>query len=710
MTREPGDLPDAAVFRAAGVRRTERDLPEGRHWSPRVSQASGSSSEPEVAPMRHALIVSLSLAALSCAAQARAAETPPATPTPAPDVAGPAAANAPSDVVVVANRSAEPLDTVGQSATVLTLPQIRADQEPVVSDILARTPGVAVVRNGGPGGFTSLFIRGAESDQTAVLIDGVKLNDPSSPGGGFNFADLLVGDITRLEVLRGPQSTLYGSQAIGGVVNIVTADPTRPLQGDAQIEGGSYSTGYAKAGVGGTDGPWTWRLAANAYSTGGISAFDKALGGKENDGYRNQGLAGRLGYAFTPDASLDLRGLYIQSHVKLDGFSTPTFSFGDDAETGVTRESIGYAGLNFGLMDDQLKNRLAVQYTLVQRDQYDPTQFPPKTFDGRGTNARAEYQGTYAIAPGWQGVFGAESERESITTSSPAFDFPPGKPPIKADDTTNSGYGQLRIEAAPGLNLTGGVRYDDHSTFGGHATGQASLAWTLNGGATVVRASWGQGFKAPTVFQLVSDFGNTALRPERANGWDLGVEQKAWGNRLDLRATYFGRDSTDLIDFVSCFSTTQPNCANGRFGFYDNVHKARAQGVELAAALRPTPGVELSANYTHLDDRNRTPGANFGKDLARRPRDAANAQASYRWPFRLTTAVAVRYAGTSFDDAGNFTRLKAYSVVDLRASYPLAPGLELYGRVENLFDKVYETTFQFGSPGRAGYLGLRASF
>src|SRR5580698_9546677 len=184
-------------------------------------------------------------------------------PAPTPDVAGSGAANAVTEVVVVANRAAEPIAKVGQSVTVLTLPQIQADQEPVVSDILARTVGVTVTRSGGVGEPTSFNIRGATTDQTLVMIDGVKLDDPSAAEGGYDFSDLLVGDVSRVEILRGPQSTLYGSDAIGGVVNIVTADPTRPLQGDAQIEGGSYGTVYAKAGVGGLDGPVTWRLAAN---------------------------------------------------------------------------------------------------------------------------------------------------------------------------------------------------------------------------------------------------------------------------------------------------------------------------------------------------------------------------------------------------------------------------------------------------------------
>ena len=662
--------------------------------------------------MRRTYILSVSVSALALAATAASAQA--SAPAPAPDIAGAGVANAAQEVVVVATRSPQFLDKVGASVTVLTLPQIRADQELVVSDILARTPGVTFSRNGGVGETTSLRIRGAETDQTVVLIDGVKLDDPSAPGGGYNFGDLITGDISRIEVLRGPQSTLYGSQAIGGVVNIVTADPTRPLQGDAQIEGGGYSTGYAKGAVGGRDGALTWRLAGSDYTTTGISAFDKARGGKEDDGYHNQSLSARLGYQFSPDVSLDLRGLYLQARNKYDGFSTPTFSFGDDSEFGTTRETILYSGLNFGLLDGRLKNRIAGQYSLTQRDNYDPADAPiTKTFDGRGTNARLEYQGVYTFAPGWLGTFGAQHERSAITASSPAFDFPPGfPPPVKADVTINSGYGQLQAEVIPGLNLTGGLRYDDHSTFGGRTTGDAAAAWALNGGSTILRASYGRGFKAPTLYQLYSPYGNLTLNPEQAEGFDGGVEQRFWSGKVDLQATYFHRDTDNLITFVSCLSAgrtgrciTQPN------GFYNNVARSRADGVELTGAVRPMTGLELTANYTYTNAEDRSPGAaTYGKDLVRRPRDTANLGADYVFPFEINAGVAVRYAGHSFDNAANTTRLKGYTLTDVRLSHPLGHGLEVYGRVENLFDKAYETTYRYGSLGRAGYAGLRAVF
>ncbi len=658
--------------------------------------------------MSRALHLPVLFTTLLAAWSAHAAEAPPPS---APDVAGAGVATAVDPVVVVANRTAEPADTVGQSFTVLTLEQIRADQEPVVSDILARTPGITMSRNGGVGEVTALNIRGAPTDQTLVLIDGVKFDDPSSPAGGYNFADLLVGDIARMEILRGPQSTLYGSDAIGGVVNIVTAEATKPLEGDISVEGGSYGTYSAKAAIGGRADKLSWRLSATDYATTGVSAFDEKFGGRETDGYNNQGVSGRIGYEISPDISLDARGIFINSRADYDGYSTPTYAFGDDGESGTTQEAIAYVGLNANTLDGRLKNRLAGQYTSTLRDTYDPADAPiTETFHGLGTNARVEYQGVLAIAPGWQGVFGAQHEQSNMTTSSPAYDAP-GAKPVTGQATIDSGYAQVQARALPGLNLTGGLRYDDHSTFGGHTLGQASAAWSLNGGDTVLRASWGQGFKAPSLYELYSPYGNLGLNPEQATGWDGGVEQRFWERRIDVQATYFSRDTTNLISYVSCLSTSAPNCANGRYGYYANVAKAQARGVELTGAVRPLAGLEISANYTHTDATDRSPGAaTFDKELARIAPDTANAEASYRWPIKLTTAVAVRYAGDSYDNAANTVLLRAYTLVDLRASYPVNHNLELYGRIENLANTHYENAYQYGVLGRAVYVGVRAAF
>ncbi len=662
----------------------------------------------------------LSLAALSLAAWGppltAVAQTAPVAPT--PDVAGSAAATEVETVVVTANRSPRPIDQVGQQVTVLTLPQIRLDQETSVADILARTPGVVVTRNGGPGQTTSLNIRGADSDHTLVLIDGVKVNDPSSVGTGYDFANLTTGDISRIEVLRGPQSTLYGSEAIGGVVNVITSEATRPLEGDVQAEGGSYGTAYVNGGIGGRQGPATFRLGAYYQSTDSVSAFDRAFGGREADGFHTAGASGRFTYDLAPDVQFDERAYYTFSRAEFDGFDTPSTgfaAFGDDAEFGRTQQVVDYTGLNVAALGGQLKNRIAYEYNELDRRTEDPNPGPSyqsgdkATFDGLGRSQTFDYEGSYAVAPGYDLVFGAQDERSQFSTESPAF----FTPLTKANVSIASGYGQITGQVLPNLTLTGGLRYDAHSTFGDHVTGQASAAWVARPG-TILRASFGQGFKAPSLFQLYGANGVLTLRPESANGWDASVEQHLLDDRLVVSATYFGRKTTNLIDFVFCASAAQPGCTPARlaaFGFYDNVARNEAEGVELQADWKPLDALEFTGNYTFDDDEDRSPGSpTRGDQLARRPKNTANLSASYLWPVKLRTTAAVRYAGRSFDDSADSLLLKSYTLLDLRASYPLSANLELYARAENLTDKRYETAFMYGTLGRAGYGGVRLKF
>ena len=731
MTREPGDLPGAVVLRSAGVRRAIRGFPKETAMSPRVRGRAVSTQGPlhepdlpknvrpvvnEEAVVRFSVpsptfLLLLALAApISAGAQGLA--NGQAAP---PDEAGEAAANGAGGIVVTAIRSPLPARQVAASVTVLTAQQIQRDQETSVGDILARTPGVNVTRNGGPGETTSVFIRGAESDETVALVDGVKVNDPTDPGTGYDFANLITGDIARIEVLRGPQSTLYGSEAIGGVVNIVTADATRPLEANLQAEGGSYGTSYANGAIGGKEDGYDWRLSGYSDETKGVPCFDEALGGRRPCAYHTAGFSGRFRYDLTPDLQLDQRVYYTWSRSDFDGYDTPSFNFGDDSEYGHTQQMVDYTGLNLSLFGGRLNNRLAFEYDDIDHKNEDPGQpGATVTFVGLGRTETVEYEGSFAVAPGYQAVFGAQSERSSLVADSPAYQ----PAPTRANDTINSGYGLITAKPLETLTLSGGVRYDDHSAYGGHTTGQASVAWSLNQGNTILRASYGQGFKAPSLYQLYSEYGNLALRPEQADGWDAGIEQRLLDGRLDLQATYFDRTTQDLIEFVSCYGTgapgeTQQMCdryaAVG--GYYANVDKARAQGVELQGNWRLTDRMDLSASYTYDDAVDRSAGSpSDGLQLPRRPKNTANLTAGYVWPIKLRTDLAVRYAGESFDDAVHTYPLKSYALLDLRLSYPLRKNLELYGRIENLTDQRYETTYQYGTLRRAAYAGVRASF
>ncbi len=655
--------------------------------------------------MKRFLISTTCFFALTVAAQAQLQAPQYSSAAPDPDVAAKGVLDI-DEIVVSATRTPTEIYKVGSSITVLTEGAIKDSQALVASDLLAQTPGVSFSRNGGVGGTTALRIRGAETDQTVVVIDGVKLNDPASTGGGYNFANLLTGDIERIEILRGAQSTLWGSQAIGGVVNLLTAAPKKPVEVSGDVEGGSYGTGSAGAAIGGAQDRLVWRAAARTYTTDGISAY---ANGKEPDGYRNVGASGRLRYDITDDVAVDLRGVYSRGRNKFDGFPPPTFSFNDTREFGITKEFVGYAGLNFAVLEGRVKNRVAYAYTDTKRGQFNPDQaVTTRTFDSAGKNKRLEYQGSAALAPGWEAVFGAEHETSSFRSASPTSAVP-APAPSAASVTLDSGYGQVQASLAEGMTLTGGLRYDSHGTFGSRALGQAAAAWALNDNTTILRTSFGQGFKAPTLYQLYSVYGNTKLNPEKADSFDGGVEQHLFGGALVLNATGFYRTTSNQIDFVSCPSTNVL-CVQGKPGVYDNISRTRAKGVELAGSAK-IEDLKVQANYTLTDVTNQSAGAaNFGKRLARRPQDAANLWVTYDWPRNISTGFTLSYEGSVFDDAANRNLLAAHTLLDLRAGWEFIKDIEVYGRVENLTDKIYQTTRNYGSPRRGFFGGVRAKF
>nr|WP_313041144.1 TonB-dependent receptor [Brevundimonas diminuta] len=665
--------------------------------------------------MNRTAFATLAAASLLAAAPAFAVETVDQQAA-APDVAGRAGATAVEDVVVTANRSAQPVERVGASVAVLTQAAIEARQTPVVVELLAQTPGVSFTRNGGPGTATTLRIRGAEGHHTVVLIDGVKMNDPSSTQGGSNFGNLLIGDTARIEVLRGAQSTLWGSQAIGGVVNIVTAEPTEALQGSLDAEAGARGTTYFRGGIGGAGERVSWRLAASRYDTDGFSAFAK---GTEDDGYTNTGLSGRLNVKVTDAVSLDLRSVWSSGRNDFDAFN------GDSREYGKTQELVAYAGLNFDLLDGRFRNRIGYAHTDTDRRNFNPdNKVQTLTFDAEGQNRRWEYQGAFAVTEALNATFGLEHEKSEMKTRSPG-DWDPNPAFGRGEAELNSAYGQLQWTVLDGLTLTGGLRYDDHAQYGDNLLGQVAAAWALNEGDTMVRASWGQGFRAPGLYELYSEYGNLKLQPEESESWEIGVEQRLFG-RAVVSVAYFNRQADNEINYGGCKEVegkpNDPLCVIGkyidkqgkerdllRFGYYRNLLKTEAQGVELIGRVDVTDRLNVSANYTWTDAKNAS-GDNDGKRLARRPEHMANFAADYAFAFGLKTGVAVRYVGETFNDVENKTSVDAYTLVDLRASYPINDTLEVYGRIENAFDEEYQTVLNYGAPGRGVFGGVRVRF
>lgn len=600
----------------------------------------------------------------------------------------PLAAHADPDddrIIVVASGVAQRADEVGRSVTVIDRAEIEQRQTVALSDLLATTPGITVVRNGGLGTATALSIRGAQSDQTLVLIDGVRVNDPSATGGAYNFASLLAGSVDRVEVLRGPASVIWGSQAIGGVVNVTTLQGTPGLHVRANAEGGSFGTFDGNAAIAGGNDRVTAGLTAGYLATDGISA---AANGKEADGYRQFGATGNVQVKLAPALALDLRGYFANGKVDLDGYAPPSFAFGDTGEYAKTQEIYGYAGLKYDAFGDALHNRIGFTLSDIHRDGYNADSTIAYRYRGRAE--RYTYQGDATLAQQLRLVFGAEHEQSRI-----GYDEGFGSAGRRSVGIT-SVYGQAIVTPIAPVTVTAGVRNDDHDQFGSHWTWNADLAVRATAD-TLLHASYGEGFKAPTLYQLYSAYGFAGLQPETAKSYEAGVRQMLAGGKVTLGATWFHRDADNQIDYNFATST------------YYNLNKTRAEGVELEGVIQPVPALTVRANFTHVYAENRSAGL-LGKDLPRRPRDTGSVSADYRFPFGLAIGGTVTMVGDSFNDTGNTTPIDGYALAGIRAEMPVTKLLSVYGRVDNVGDVRYQQITGYGTYGRAAYGGVRIRF
>ena len=590
------------------------------------------------------------------------------------------------DIVVTASGFEQPRSETGQAISVLDNARLEELQAISIIDALRTLPGVAIATRGPVGSQSSVFLRGGNSSQTLVLIDGVRINDPSSPNAAFDFGALLTGNVGRVEVLRGPNSIIWGSQAIGGVVNVQSLSPTQALAVNAGAEYGFADTITANANLSGTSGLFEGSIGGAFYRTDGISAL---AGGAEKDGFENWAANGRLKVNVAENFALDFRGYYNRGTIEFD---SPFGVGADGLPVARNRQFIGYVGANFDLADGRFQNRVSYARTDITRVGTDPVVFSFNNFDVKGTIDRFEYHSAFDVTDAVTLVFGADHERTFASTS---FE---GAPADIARNQVTSGFGQLIVRPVTGLTITGGVRYDDYSDYGGQTTLGGNIAYTPNGGDTVLRATYGEGFRAPTLSEGQPPFGNPNLKPETARNFDLGLEHRFLDNNALVYATYFNRKSSDLIAFS--FTTFQS----------ENIDQVDTDGIEVGFALQPTDELNIQANYTLTNAINRSAGANLGNRLALRPQHSGSLTIDWQTPWRLKLGASVLLAGDSFDNASNSVRLDGYTLAHLRASYPLNDQLELYGRVENLFDTQYVQVAGFNTYGRNAHFGIRAKF
>lgn len=594
------------------------------------------------------------------------------------------------EAVVTPERGVSLSQQSGSSVTVIRSDELQAQGQSTVLEALRTIPGVQVVQSGGPGRPTSVFLRGANSEHTKVLLDGIPLNNPADPTRRFDFSTLSLDNIERIEIVRGPQSVAYGSDAIGGVIQIVTKRGDGPLAGRVTAQGGSFRTHEERLSVSGGDETRYYSLAASFFETQGFTAVSSRFGATEDDGYRNGTVSGRFGWNPTADVNVDYVFRYLDADVDVDGFDNFTFLPADVlGRQNLLNQFYQRIQLQSFALDGLIENRFGFSLTDARTADTDPGAFGQPLFKGQGRQvdwqSNLQLTETNVFTAGVD-YFGEDASPFNCGTQS---------------QNLLSGYLQDRWEWLEISNTSVGVRWDDHSVAGTAQTYRLAQSLELVPGGRL-HASLGRGFRAPAISQRFGGVGNPNLRPEFSKGWDVGVEQEWWDGLLTTDVTYFRNDFDDLIVFVA-----GPFGPLG-FGELRNVQAARSSGVELSGSSQLTERLFVSVTYTYTD----TLDLNANQDLLRRPRNKIGFQADLAATERTRAHFTVLHVGErlDFDAFGGLVELAPYWTINVALSHRLSDRWELIARGDNLTDEDYEEVFAFSTAGISGYAGAHYSF
>jgi len=605
----------------------------------------------------------------------------------------------PESVVVSATRVPTPALEVASSITVITADDIAARQERTISDVLKDVPGLNVVQTGGPGGVTSVFIRGTNSNHTKVLIDGIDVSDPSNSTGAFDFGQLLTADLERVEVLRGPQSGLYGSDAIGGVINIITRAGSGPMKLEAGLEAGSFETFNQAARLTGSQDAFHYSVNVTHFHAGATPVTPLDLlppGEARNDDYDdNLTLSTKLGYDITPNFDLGLVARYTDIHLHTTGedYPPPDYTGVPAAEqtTAATNESFARLTAHGVCFDGLLDQTFGLAYSHLRTSTVEP-QTPAAL--NTGERRKADWQGNFRLAHTETLVTGAEYERDAI------------EQPIAASVHIASGYAELQSQLGSHWFSALNLRYDDNSRFGGKTTWRLAPAWVNAGSDTKLKASIGTGFKAPTLSELYQDFpvflfyANPDLKPESSTGWDAGFEQGLAHGVVRFGVTYYYNRISNLI-------TTVPDPLVPGGTTYGNIGRATTDGIESFIAWQALKELTLRLDYTFTEATDDV----LDQQLLRRPKNKGTLLAQWQATSAWLLSLDVLAVGTWVDGNRDFSvpRLDApgYTTVNVATSYELNAHLALFARIANLLDRHYENPVGFLQPSIGAYAGIR---
>lgn len=596
------------------------------------------------------------------------------------------------ELVVTASRVPVPSYTVGSSMTIISGEQLKKQQTMFVLDILRNVPGLSIAKSGGIGTFTEVRARGAESNHTLVLIDGIEGNTEAVFGSAFSFSSLLAKDVERIEVLRGPQSALWGSDAIGAVINIITKKKKKGLAFNSGAEFGSLGTENLYAGLSAGDGAKYINFNAESLHADGINI---ARTGSENDAYYNRTYNLKAGIALFKNLELD----FILRHINDDVDTDPQFGqlvTDRDGDKTNTKQTYINGKASITTFDDIWSHEF--NYELVKSS---ANSFSPGfNFHTNGDRIKFGYLSDVKIkTPSFFNTSHGLSLLLEYEDDTANGTFVGGR--TDAGFITKTVATEYRLNLFDDLHISTSVRHDDQEFFKDSTTYRVSGTYNYRKTGTRLHSGYGTAIKNPTINELYGNFpnftGNENLKPESSKGWDFGIEQTFLNHFLVTDITFFQNTIEDLIQGQN---TTAINLAG----------KNKIKGVEFSLTSSPLDNFDINANYTFTN----TEGAD-GLELVRRPKHIAGININYSFlSDKANLNLNVNYHGRRQDfDFATFpasrVSLGSYTLVNLATSYTYNKYLSFFGRIENLLNDDYEEIFSYQTPGATAYAGINFS-
>lgn len=583
------------------------------------------------------------------------------------------------DIVISASLVETKRVESGSSIVVLDEQYIKDNQARTVSELLQDIPGVTVSKSGG---VSSVFIRGANSNQTLVIIDGIEVNDPTSINGGFNFSSLMAINIERIEVLKGSQSALWGSDAMGGVINITTKKGSSGFNPSFFVEGGSNQYHLQSFNINGANKRSYYSFSGSNIQSNGISTKIETTGGNENDAYKNQTLAMKVGHDFNKTFSLDGMLRYSSAKNDYDGYPG-TDALNNDGYFSSTKEQSGKINAHLNSLDQKSKNSLSLSRSSYNSNDNNPSSSSSNSGAKNKVTIQSDYYFTTQTSYTQRLSFAGEYEHDNYQSWSMS----------QHQDMKASA---LVLEYAADWNksifFSLAARQDFNDRFTNTQTYHADIsAWISDG--TRLHSSLGTGVKNPSFGQLYGynasewgDYhGNPDLKPERSTSWDMGIEYNFASRDAYVDLTYFDSRYTDMHIYEN--------------NTYINKDRATSRGIELTGYLNISDRLRVNSAYTYNKTLN-----NDNNALVRRPKNSANINANYQYTEKLSANIGLRYIGQRIDSGD--VNLSSYSLLNIAVNYQLTEHISLLGRIENALNKDYVEVSGYDTEPLTAYIGF----